>query len=292
MGVGLFTDQVLDHFTNPRNVGALEHPDAIGTVGDPVCGDFLELHLEVRENVVTDVRFKVRGCVAAIATSSMTTVLIKGKTLEDASLVTDRTIAEALGGLPEHKLHCSILGATAVRNAIADYRSKDERGHGMKTEAAKKSCLQPVPKVLVSCRDREGRDNALAVAYCCNCSYDPPMVMVGIVPSRYSYHIVKETGCFVVNLVPKAYAETFSELGKRSGRDEDKLKNLHVKTENGVKVNAPLLADCPVNIECTVVDSIQTGSHEMFVGRVEYVHAAPSLVQEDGTIDFSKLNLL
>ena len=152
--------------------------------------------------------------------------------------------------------------------------------------------MQPVPKVLVSCRDREGRDNALAVAYCCNCSYDPPMVMVGIVPSRYSYHIVKETGCFVVNLVPKAYAETFSELGKRSGRDEDKLKNLHVKTENGVKVNAPLLADCPVNIECTVVDSIQTGSHEMFVGRVEYVHAAPSLVQEDGTIDFSKLNLL
>ena len=141
MGVGLFTDQVLDHFTNPRNVGALEHPDAIGTVGDPVCGDFLELHLEVRENVVTDVRFKVRGCVAAIATSSMTTVLIKGKTLEDASLVTDRTIAEALGGLPEHKLHCSILGATAVRNAIADYRSKDERGHGMKTEAAKKVLL-------------------------------------------------------------------------------------------------------------------------------------------------------
>lgn len=118
------------------------------------------------------------------------------------------------------------------------------------------------------------------------------MVMVGIVPSRHSYNIVKETGCFVVNLVPKAYAETFFELGKRSGRDEDKFANLHVKTENGVKVNAPLLSDCPVNIECTVVDSILTGSHEMFVGRVEYVHADPSLVQEDGTIDFSKLNLL
>lgn len=162
----------------------------------------------------------------------------------------------------------------------------------MKREANKKTCLQPAPKVLVSCRDREGRDNALAVAYCCNCSYDPPMVMVGIVPSRFSYPIVKETGCFVVNLVPEAYAETFFELGKRSGRDEDKLKNLHVKTADGLKVNAPLLTDCPVNIECTVVDSIRTGSHEMFVGRVEYVHAEPSLVQEDGSLDLSKLDLL
>ena len=125
MGVGLFTDEVLDHFTNPRNVGALEHPDAIGTVGDPVCGDCLELHLEVRNNIITDVRFKVRGCVAAM-----------------------------------------------------------------------------------------------------------------------------------------------------------------------IKVNAPLLTDCAVNIECTVVDSILTGSHEMFVGRVEIVHADPLLVQEDGTIDFAKLSLL
>jgi flavin reductase (DIM6/NTAB) family NADH-FMN oxidoreductase RutF len=162
----------------------------------------------------------------------------------------------------------------------------------MKREANKKTSLQPTPKVLVSCRDREGRDNALAVAYCCNCSYDPPMVMVGIVPSRYSYPIVKETGCFVVNLVPKAYTETFFELGKRSGLDEDKLKNLHVKTADGLKVNAPLLTDCPVNIECTVVDSIRTGSHEMFVGRVEYVHAEPSLIQEDGSLDLSKLDLL
>ena len=118
------------------------------------------------------------------------------------------------------------------------------------------------------------------------------MVMVGIVPSRFSYPMVKETGCFVVNLVPKSYAETFFELGKRSGRDEDKLTNLHVKTADGLKVNAPLLTDCPVNIECTVVDSIRTGSHEMFVGRVEYVHAEQSLVQEDGSLDLSKLDLL
>ncbi len=291
-GAEPFTDQVLDHFSHPRNVGALAHPDAVGTFGDPACGDFLELHLEIRGNVITDARFRVRGCVAAIATSSMTTVLIKGKTLEEASRVTDRAIAEALGGLPPRKLHCSILGATAVKNAVADYRTRCERGPGMKKQASGRSCLQPTPRVLVSCRDREGRDNALAVAYCCNCSYDPPMVMVGIVPSRFSHPIIKETGCFVVNLVPKACAPTFFELGKRSGRDGDKLAALCVKTENGVKVNAPLLSDCPVNIECTVVDSIRTGSHEMFVGRVEYVHADPALVDEDGTIDFSRLDLL
>lgn len=162
----------------------------------------------------------------------------------------------------------------------------------MKSEAIKKSCLQPMPRVLISCRDKDGRDNALAVAYCCNCSYDPPMVMVGIVPSRYSHHIVKETGCFVVNLVSQSYAETFYELGKRSGRDEDKMANLHVKTQDGLKVAAPILVDCPVNIECSVVDSILTGSHEMFVGRIEYVHADQSLLLDDGAIDFSKLDLL
>jgi len=162
----------------------------------------------------------------------------------------------------------------------------------MKKEANLKASLQPVPKVLVSCRDRDGRDNALAVAYCCNCSFDPPMVMVGIVPSRYSHHMVKETGCFVVNLVPKSYAETFFALGKRSGRDEDKLANLKVATKTGDRVNAPLLTDCPVNIECTVVDSIVTGSHEMFVGKVECIHAEESLINENGDIDFSKLELL
>ena len=124
MDIGLFTDQVIDHFSNPRNVGELEHPDGIGTVGDPVCGDFLELQIQVRDDVITDVRFKVRGCVAAIASSSMTTVLIQGKTLDQALCVTDRVISDALGGLPDHKLHCSVLGATAVQNAIADYCSK------------------------------------------------------------------------------------------------------------------------------------------------------------------------
>lgn len=162
----------------------------------------------------------------------------------------------------------------------------------LKKEAKMKSCLQPAPKVLVSCRGLDGEENVLAVGYCGNCSYAPPMVMVGIVPSRYSYHLIKESGCFVVNLVDKSYLETFDYLGKVSKRDEDKLKNMNVKLENGVKVNAPILTDCPVNIECTIVDSIMTGSHEMFVGKVEYVHADAALTDEEGNIDFSKINFM
>lgn len=161
-----------------------------------------------------------------------------------------------------------------------------------KTQANLKSCLQPVPKVLVSCRGTDGKNNALAVAYCGNCSYDPPMVMVGIVPSRYSYQMVKDTGCFVVNLVGTDQKTMFDYLGSHSGRNEDKLAALGVALAEGEKVNAPLLADCPVNIECTVVDSIMTGSHEMFVGKVEAVHANSDLVQGDGGINFSKLTLV
>jgi len=156
----------------------------------------------------------------------------------------------------------------------------------------KKSCLNPMPKVLVSCRGIDGENNVLAVAYCGNCSYNPPMVMVGIVPSRYSYNMIKSTGCFVVNLVDKNYKKTFDYLGSHSKRDEDKLKIMDVKLSEGKKVNAPIITDCPVNIECTVVDSIITGSHEMFIGKIEYVHADSNLTDIDGNIDFSKINLL
>ncbi len=161
-----------------------------------------------------------------------------------------------------------------------------------KKKAKVTACLQPTPRVIVSCRGNNGENNALAVAYCCNCSFDPPMVMVGIVPSRYSHRLIKESGCFVVNLVSKDQAEVFNYLGSHSGRDEDKLAKLQVKTIQGVKVNAPVLLDCPVNIECTVVDSINTGSHEMFAGKIEYVHADQNLVDQDGNIDSSKINLL
>lgn len=155
-----------------------------------------------------------------------------------------------------------------------------------------KSCLKAMPDILVSCRNKEGQDNALAVGYACNCSFDPPMVMVGIVPSRYSYHMIKETGVFIVNLVPVELKKEYGYLGSHSRRDNDKLQVLGMKVGEGIKVNAPILLDCPVNIECTVVDSIRTGSHEMFVGKVEYIHAKDELIDENGSIDYSKIDLL
>ena len=161
-----------------------------------------------------------------------------------------------------------------------------------KAQAKIAPCLQPTPKVLVSCRGANGENNALVVAYCCNCSYDPPMVMVGIVPSRYSYKLIKESGCFVVNLVSKDNKELFDYLGSHSGRDEDKLAAIGAKLGEAVKINAPILEDCPVNIECKIVDSIVTGSHHMFVGKVEHVHAVPGLVNENGDLDFSMIKLL
>lgn len=161
-----------------------------------------------------------------------------------------------------------------------------------KKEAPIKPCLQPRPNVLVSCRNAEGEDNALAIAYCCNCSFDPPMLMVGVTPSRYSYKMIKESGCFVVNLVEKDYKEIFDYLGSHSKRNEDKLAKMNVRLEEAQKINAPILADCPVNIECKIVDSIRTGSHEMFVATIEHVHANSDLLDEKGDIDFSKLDLL
>lgn len=161
-----------------------------------------------------------------------------------------------------------------------------------KKNANMKSCLQPAPKVLVSCRGINGENNVLAVAYCGNCSYDPPMVMVGIVPSRYSHKMIKESGCFVVNLVSKEYKEIFDYLGSHSKRDVDKLEKMNVRLSDGIKVNAPMLDDCPVNIECKVVDSIVTGSHEMFVGKIEYVHADAKLIDNEGNIDFSSIRFI
>jgi flavin reductase (DIM6/NTAB) family NADH-FMN oxidoreductase RutF len=156
-----------------------------------------------------------------------------------------------------------------------------------KKTAKMRTCLQPTPNVLVSCRGLDGENNVLAVGYCCNCSYDPPMVMVGIVPSRYSYKMIKESGCFVVNLVGKEYEETFKYLGSHSKRDEDKLAKLNIKISEGIKVAAPILDDCPVNIECRVIDSILTGSHEMFIGKIEYVHGDSDIVDDEGNVDYS-----
>jgi len=161
-----------------------------------------------------------------------------------------------------------------------------------KVSAPFRSVLNPKPPVLVSCRGKNGRNNALVVVYACNCSYDPPMVMVGVVPSRYSYDLIKESGCFVVNLASESQRGIFDYLGSHSGRDEDKLAKSGVAISEGVKVAAPVLTDCPVNIECTVVESIRTGSHEMFIGKIEYVHADENLLTADGKIDWQKIDFL
>lgn len=162
----------------------------------------------------------------------------------------------------------------------------------MKKNAALKGALQPTPRIIVTVRDRAGRDNALVVAYCGNCSYAPPMIMVGIVPSRFSYHMIKENGAFVAHLVTKDQTALYECCGKKSGFDGDKLKAVGAKMRSADKVNAAVLEECPVAIECTVVDSIMTGSHEMFIGKVECVHADEDLVKADGTIDFGKLDLM
>jgi len=124
MPIGLFTDEVIDHFSNPRNVGEMEDANGIGDAGDPSCGDTMRLNIKVEENVITGVSFKICGCVAALASASVTTVLVKGKTIDEALMITNTDISDALGGLPEQKLHCSVLGAEAIRNAVADYRRK------------------------------------------------------------------------------------------------------------------------------------------------------------------------
>jgi len=117
-----YSDTVIDHFMSPRNAGTMPDADAEGSWGDPGCGDYLTIYLKVTDSIIREISFLVFGCAAAIASSSMTTVLAKGKTLEEAETITEKEIADALGGLPEHKLHCSVLGACALRNAIDTYR--------------------------------------------------------------------------------------------------------------------------------------------------------------------------
>lgn len=124
MTTGPYSAKVMDHFMNPRNVGEIENPDGVGQVGNPVCGDIMKMYIKVKDNVITDVKFQTFGCGAAIATSSIATEMIKGKTLEEALKLTNKAVAEALDGLPKIKLHCSALAEEAVQAAIDDYLKK------------------------------------------------------------------------------------------------------------------------------------------------------------------------
>jgi nitrogen fixation NifU-like protein len=120
----MYSDLVIEHFTNPRNVGVIENADGVGRVGNPVCGDMMEIFIKVEDGRIADVKFRTFGCGAAIATSSMATEMVKGKPIEDVLRLTRKNVADALGGLPAHKMHCSNLAVDALRAALHDYFSK------------------------------------------------------------------------------------------------------------------------------------------------------------------------
>jgi len=122
-----YSEKVMDHFTNPRNVGELEDPDGVGRVGNPTCGDIMEFQIKVNDGHISDVKFRTFGCGAAIAVSSMVSEMAKGKSLDEAMEITNKMVASELDGLPKNKLHCSNLGADALHKAIEDYRDKQKK---------------------------------------------------------------------------------------------------------------------------------------------------------------------
>ena len=123
--MALYSEKVMDHFRNPRNVGVIENADGVGEVGNPVCGDIMKIYLKIKDDTIADVKFKTFGCGSAIASSSMATELIKGKPISDALQLTYKAVTEALGGLPAHKLHCSVLAEEAIKAALQDYYEKN-----------------------------------------------------------------------------------------------------------------------------------------------------------------------
>ncbi len=143
-GVKMYNETVMDHFTNPRNVGEIPDADGVGSVGNPACGDIMEFHIKVKDNILEDVKFKTFGCGAAIAVSSMVSELAKGKTLAEAMLITNESVIEALEGLPKKKHHCSNLGADALHRAIEDYQEKQKGETFEKPVDSPEVCSCPV----------------------------------------------------------------------------------------------------------------------------------------------------
>ena len=123
----LYSEKVMDHFQNPRNVGEIKDADGVGEVGNPVCGDMMTFYIRVKDDRLEDIKFKTFGCGAAIAVSSMVSEMAKGKTIEEAQKITNASVAQELGGLPANKMHCSNLGADALHRAIDDYKKKQKK---------------------------------------------------------------------------------------------------------------------------------------------------------------------
>ena len=125
--MALYSDKVMDHFRNPRNVGVIEDADGVGEVGNAKCGDIMKMYLKIDDDIITDVKFETFGCASAIASSSMATELIKGQRVEDAMQLTNKAVAEALDGLPAYKMHCSVLAEEAIQAALEDYKAKQKK---------------------------------------------------------------------------------------------------------------------------------------------------------------------
>ena len=125
--MALYSEKVMDHFRNPRNVGVIEDADGVGEAGNPVCGDIMKIYLKIENDIINDVKFETFGCGSAIASSSMATELIKGKPVSEARQLTNKAVAEALDGLPDYKMHCSVLAQEAIESALQDYESRKDQ---------------------------------------------------------------------------------------------------------------------------------------------------------------------
>ena len=128
--MALYSEKVMDHFRNPRNVGVIEDANGIGEVGNAKCGDIMKMYLKIEDDIIKDVKFETFGCGSAIASSSMATELIKGKPVSEAMQLTNKAVAEALDGLPDYKMHCSVLAEEAIRNALDDDYARQKENHG------------------------------------------------------------------------------------------------------------------------------------------------------------------
>lgn len=160
----------------------------------------------------------------------------------------------------------------------------------MKKEASTNNYINPEPYTIVSCKDKNGKDNALAVGFIANVSFKPRIIMIAILNERYSHHIIKEQGQFVVNIPTKEFQKEMEYLGTVSGQNEDKLTDINTKKAD--VVNAPLLTDCPVNFECTVIETVKPGTHDVFFGKVEKVHCDEKYLKSNGLINWEEIDVL
>lgn len=146
----MYTEKVVEHFSNPKNVGVIENASGIGEAGNPICGDVMKIYLKIENEIIKDIKFKTYGCGAAIAASSVATELTKGRTVTDALKITNKMVIEELGGLPPIKIHCSVLAEEAIKTAIADYYKKQGK---LSNEEIEEMCKIPKEKLCSYCKD-------------------------------------------------------------------------------------------------------------------------------------------